>query len=235
MRASIRPSPWSIRSASRSGVRLTPSSSASATCDIVSPGGSSPLRIASRTRRYTYSALWRAGTPLPSSDAGSPIRSAGLLSCPPDLMPCLSMLPRVATRPALRAPGVSACSQLSSLHTVHPDFAIAASELHTVLHSVFSAADGGPGRAGRFQEKDQTDEARHLRRRQGGAGRWRLGGRARRADDAGVLRARQRRGRDRRDTTARRRDAARPDHPEEVLPHRRKLPRAPRGIDAGEL
>jgi hypothetical protein len=49
--ASTRPSLWSIRSASRSGVRLTPRSSASATCDITAPGASSPSRIASRTRR----------------------------------------------------------------------------------------------------------------------------------------------------------------------------------------
>src|SRR4051812_13584797 len=50
-----------MRSASRSGVRLTPSSSASATCDIVSPGVSDPSRIDSRIMRWTCSTLWREG------------------------------------------------------------------------------------------------------------------------------------------------------------------------------
>ena len=48
--ASTSRSDCSMRSASRSGVRLIPSSSASATCDITAPGASSPSRIASRTR-----------------------------------------------------------------------------------------------------------------------------------------------------------------------------------------
>ena len=48
--ASTSPSLCSIRSASRSGVRLTPSSSASATWDIAVPAEISPVRMASRTR-----------------------------------------------------------------------------------------------------------------------------------------------------------------------------------------
>ena len=44
--ASTSRSDWSMRSASRSGVRLIPSSSARATWDITAPGASSPSRIA---------------------------------------------------------------------------------------------------------------------------------------------------------------------------------------------
>jgi hypothetical protein len=42
------PSRWSIRTASRSGPRLTPSLVASCTCESDSPGGRAPLRIDSR-------------------------------------------------------------------------------------------------------------------------------------------------------------------------------------------
>ena len=56
----------------------------------------------------------------------------------------------------------------------------------------------------------------------------------RRADDARVLRARRRRRRGRADA-ARRRDAARADRPEEVLPHRGQLPRARGGVEERQL
>src|SRR5947207_14473564 len=55
------PSLWSIRNASRSGVRLTPSSSARATWAMVCPPARLPSRIASRIVRWTCSTLWRDG------------------------------------------------------------------------------------------------------------------------------------------------------------------------------
>ena len=67
------------------------------------------------------------------------------------------------------------------------------------------------------------DEARHLRRGAGGPDRRRGDRRPRRADDAGVVRARRLR-RDRRAHPAVGGAAARADHPEEVLPHGRQLP-----------
>ena len=75
--------------------------------------------------------------------------------------------------------------------------------------------------------EDDTREAGDVRRGRGAGrdARGRGDRRPRRADDAAVLRAR-RRGRDRRARRARRHAAARPDRPEEVLPHRRELPRA---------
>ena len=78
------------------------------------------------------------------------------------------------------------------------------------------------------------DEARDVRRRDGRPRRRRRDRRPRRADDARVVRAR-RRGRDRRARAARGREAAAADRPEEVLPHRRELPRARGGVEAGRL
>ncbi len=75
------------------------------------------------------------------------------------------------------------------------------------------------------------DEARHVRRGQGRPHRRRRRARAGRADDARVLRARRRR-RCRPGARARRRHAARTDHPEEAHPHGGQLPRARGGVEA---
>src|SRR5581483_7710427 len=77
-------------------------------------------------------------------------------------------------------------------------------------------------------------EARHVRRRQGRPPRGRRDRATRRARHANVLRARRCRRRPRADV-ARRGEAACADRPEEVLPHRRKLPRARGGVEAGQL
>ena len=78
-------------------------------------------------------------------------------------------------------------------------------------------------------------EARHVRRRARRRAARRHGRGARRPVDAGVLRACRRRAPNRRGACARSRQAARADHPEEVFPHGRQLPRARGGVKASRL
>src|SRR5207245_9782200 len=61
---SMSPSRWSMRRASRSGVRLTPSRAASCTCEMGTLGSNSPRRIPSRRRLCTVLVDSSAGAPL---------------------------------------------------------------------------------------------------------------------------------------------------------------------------